>query len=81
MKLPEREIQKSLSILKGHHFLSALQEQGKSASHCYWFGRFIWESDSFRDALEYGGGGEKMLVSMATDVMETSVALRRPESL
>ena len=29
-KLPETEIQKSLSILKAHHFLSALQKLGKS---------------------------------------------------
>lgn len=38
MKLPEREIQKSLSILKAHHFLSALQEQEKS----------VFEEDSSR---------------------------------
>lgn len=30
MKLPEREIQKTLSFLKTRHLLSALQEQGKS---------------------------------------------------
>lgn len=82
MKLPEREIQKSLSILKAHHFLSALQEQEKSVfeedsskkgavSLPVVWDVHMWETGIYcRDATENGGEDD---VSMATSVMETSV--------
>lgn len=83
LKLPEREIQKSLSILKARHFLSALKERGESVSKqtavkkgSVWLPLVwevhVWETDRFTVGMQWKMG-EKMLVSMATSVMETSV--------
>lgn len=90
MKLPEREIQKSLNILKAHQFLSALQEQGKStlkqaavkegslSSPLVLEGVHIWKTERFRDAVQYG---ENRLVSMATSAMETWVRAQQQSGI